>query len=83
MRHPLGYNVVAEAPYPVVHTGGGYYPHLASTFPAPRLRPSRVYCLLLRNKALNIIKFLAIPLLVCRVNLMQFFYLCVPQFSGS
>ena len=44
--------LVAEAPHPVVHTGGGYYPRLASTFPAPRLRPSCVYCLLLRSKAL-------------------------------
>ena len=51
-RHEAPPRLVAEAPHPVVHTGGGYYPRLASTFPAPRLRPSCVYCLLLRTKAL-------------------------------
>ena len=52
-RHEAPPRLVAEAPHPVVHTGGGYYPRLASTFPAPRLRPSCVYCLLLRTKALT------------------------------
>ena len=51
-RHEAPPRLVAKAPHPVVHTGGGYYPRLASTFPAPRLRPSCVYCLLLRTKAL-------------------------------
>ena len=31
--------LVAEAPHLVVHTGGGYYPRLASTFPAPSFTP--------------------------------------------
>ena len=53
-RHEAPLQLVAEAPHPMVHTGGGYYPRLASTFPAPRLRPSRVYCLLLRTKALTL-----------------------------
>ena len=52
-RHEAPPRLVAEAPHPVVHTGGGYYPRLASTFPAPLLRPSCVYCLLLRTKALK------------------------------
>ena len=55
-RHEAPPRLVAEAPHPVVHTGGGYYPRLASTFPAPRLHPSCVYCLLLRTKALIIVK---------------------------
>ena len=53
-RHEAPPQLVAEAPHLVVHTGGGYYPCLASTFPAPRLCPSRVYCLLLRTKALSV-----------------------------
>ena len=38
-RHEAPPRLVAEAPHPVVHTGGGYYPRLASTFPAPSFTP--------------------------------------------
>ena len=33
-RHEAPPRLVAQVPHPLVHTGGGYYPRLASTFPA-------------------------------------------------
>ena len=38
-RHEAPLRIVAEAPHQVVHTGGGYYPRLASTFSAPSFTP--------------------------------------------
>ena len=38
-RHEAPPRLVAEAPHPVVHTGGGYYLRLARTFPAPSFMP--------------------------------------------
>ena len=38
-RHEAPPRLVAEAPHPVVHTGGWYNLRLASTFPAPSFTP--------------------------------------------
>ena len=40
MRHPLGMAPCAEAPHPVGYPVGGFYPSLASTFPAQFLPPT-------------------------------------------
>ena len=38
-RHEAPPWLVAEAPHPLVHTGGGCDPRLASTFPGPSFTP--------------------------------------------
>ena len=50
MRHPP--QLIAEAPHPVVHTGIGFYPCLASTFPAPSFTP--------KSRLLSFIAYLSI-----------------------
>ena len=52
-RHEAPPRLVAEAPHPVVHTGGGYHPRLASTFPAPRLRPKLCVLSFIAHQSIN------------------------------